>query len=73
MAVRMAYDPADQRKRRRRALLSQQEVGDQFSPPISDTKVSEYERGGALPYEFTGEDYEVALAKAIVAAQDGAA
>ena len=65
--MKVAYDRAGQRKRRRRALLSQQDVGDQSNPPISDTSVSEYEKGKPLPYDFTEEDYEMALAKAIVA------
>lgn len=59
------FDPVDQRIRRKRALLSQADVGAQFIPPISDTSISEYEQGGKLAYEFTGEDYEVALQRAI--------
>lgn len=72
VAVNVAYDPSDQRTRRRRALLSQQDVGDQFSPRISDTSISVYEAGGKLPYEFTGEDYERALLAAIDAKRNAA-
>jgi hypothetical protein len=68
MAVAVAHDPHEQATRRRRARISQQAVGDQFPTPISDTAVSDYELGNKpLPFEFTGDDYEVALAKAIVA------
>lgn len=64
--VKRQYDPADQGKRRKRALLSQQQVGDCFNPRISDSAISDYENGKHdLPYEFTPEDYEVALADAI--------
>lgn len=66
MAVAVTYDPADQATRRARARVSQQAVGDQFPTPISDTAISDYERGiKDLPFKFTGEDYEQALLKAI--------
>lgn len=64
--VKRQYDPADQGKRRKRALLSQQQVGDCFTPRVSDSAISDYETGKhALPYEFTPEDYEAALSAAI--------
>lgn len=67
-----AFDPTDQRTRRRRARVTQLEVAQQFPTPISFTSVGNYERGDhALPLEFTGQDYEDALAKAIAAKRGG--
>lgn len=68
MATVLTHDPAEQGLRRRRSRLSQQAVGDQFETPISDTAVSDYEQGKKpLPFEFTGEHYEHALARALLA------
>ena len=64
MAILLAYDPADQAKRRRRARISQTEIARRLDIAIS--KVSEYETGKkALPWELTSEDYERALLDAI--------
>lgn len=66
------HDPAEQGLRRKRSRISQQAVGDQFSTPISDTAVSDYEGGRRpLPFEFTGDDYEHALARALLAKGKG--
>ncbi len=59
-------DRRDQRIRRRRARLTQADVAACFSTPISDSAVGDYERGEReLPFEFTSDDYEDALAAAI--------
>lgn len=64
----VALDPAEQARRRKRARLSQQAVGAQFETPVSITSISDYERGKhPLPFDFTSEDYEIALSRALLA------
>lgn len=64
-----------QGKARRRTLtISQQDVGDCFTPRVSDAAISKYERGErVLPYGFTAEDYEAAFAAALRKQQENAA
>lgn len=63
----MTFDPKEQATRRVRARLSQQAVGDEFPTPISDTAIGRYENEGKpLPLRYTPEDYETALAKALL-------
>lgn len=66
MVRTVAYDPAEQAKRRRRSRITQAEIASRLRCAIS--KVSEYEvHGSTLPWEQTPEDYETALAAAIKA------
>lgn len=78
----MAFDPADQRTRRRRALVirpdgrrvkvTQHHVGECFPTPISGTAVGNYERRDHdLPLDFDGQNYEDALKEAIRRLQAG--
>lgn len=68
MATAVMPDRIDQRIRRRRARLTQQDVADQFPTPISSSAVGNYERGEyPLPLDYTPEDYEHALARALIA------
>lgn len=65
--VLATYDPADQKRRRLRARIRQQDIAAALQ--ISDSAVSDYEnKGRALPFSLTSGDYEVALAE-LVAAQ----
>jgi transcriptional regulator with XRE-family HTH domain len=60
------WDAQDQRKRRRRARVTQAAVAGRLG--ISTGALSEYESGKEpLPWELTPDDYEHALAEAIVA------
>ncbi len=73
MAAVTALDPKEQARRRRRSKLSQTGVCAQFETPMSIGSLSDYERGKKpLPYEFTPEDYEHALARALLARQAAA-
>lgn len=49
----------DQRRRRRRARLSQKDLAVELD--VSLTSISQYENGAELPFELTSEDYEAAL------------
>lgn len=62
----LTYDPADQAKRRRRARITQTQLGAKLECSIST--ISEYENGkDRLPWALTGEDYERALLELIAA------
>lgn len=72
MPVAVEYDPADQARRRRRARISQNEIAKRLDIALS--KVSEYENGHKpLPWKLTSEDYEKALAAALLAKKGDAA
>ena len=62
--VLATYDPTDQKRRRQRARIRQQDIAAKLQ--ISDTAISDYEnKGKALPFALTSGDYEVALAQLI--------
>lgn len=62
--VLATYDPTDQKHRRQRARIRQQDIAAKLH--ISDTSISDYEsKGKPLPFALTSADYEVALAELI--------
>ena len=62
----MTLDREDQRRRRRRARISQGEIARRLKCALST--VSEYENHKAdLPWSLTEDDYELALAAALLA------
>jgi transcriptional regulator with XRE-family HTH domain len=66
MAVATVLTPGDQKRRRRRARISQREIAERLD--ISEGALSEYENGKKdLPFALTPEDYEAALVAAIKA------
>lgn len=61
----MTYDPAEQKRRRTRARVSQTQLANLLG--MSEGALSQYENGKKpLPHALDPEDYELALAKAIV-------
>lgn len=64
----VTYDPAEQAQRRRRARISQTQLGARLQCAIS--RISEYETGKCpLPWLLTSEDYERALLELIAEAK----
>jgi transcriptional regulator with XRE-family HTH domain len=66
VAIAVAYDPADQKRRRRRARVTIADLAARLD--ISVGALSQYENGKtSLPFELNAEDYERALLDAITA------
>ena len=62
---RAVFDPEDQRRRRRRARITQGDIAKRLS--ISSGALSQYESGkDPLPWGLAAEDYELALAAALL-------
>lgn len=69
MAAVMAYDTAEQKRRRKRARIKSSRMAVLLN--VSTGALSQYESGKKpLPHMLDGNDYEVALARAIVERAD---
>ena len=66
----LTFDPTEQRRRRRRNRITQADIAKRLG--ISDGALSQYENGKTpLPFELTGEDYELAMAQALIDRANG--